>query len=180
MAEKTKSTVVGVFHDIEHADKAVNALLRAGFRHKDISFIHRRATKGQAMKTDAEHYSQVTTTRVAEGALAGSLVGGLIGTVTTLILPGFGALYGAGILIASLAGAGAIGGSFAAYMSTVGVSEEEANWFKGELEKGRPLVAVRVDGRYSEALAIMQENGAEDMTRQKEAEPRVPAAPRLM
>jgi hypothetical protein len=178
MADQDKSTVVGVFHHIEDADQAVHELLRAGFRREDIGFVHLDETKGDEMKEDSRRYDRVATTRVAEGALAGTLVGGLIGTVMAIVFPGVGTLAAAGLLIAGMAGAGAIGGTFSAMMSLVGVSEEEAEWFKGELEKGHPIVAVRTDGRYSEALAILQTYGAYDMDREKEVRP--PAAPVAM
>jgi hypothetical protein len=175
MADIKRSSVVGVFPTLEQADQAVKELLQAGFSREDISFAMREE-KGEEMKQDAKHYDQVATVRTTEGVVAGGLVGGLIGAVTALVIPGIGGILGAGILIASMAGAGAIGGGFSAMMSLVGVSEEEAEWFKGELEQGRPIVVVQADNRYSEALSILQIHGAYDMSRRKEVEPQ-PAGP---
>lgn len=174
MSSQQRSMVIGVFPAVDQAERAVQELLRAGFRRDDVSFILRdeeSPARGDEMKRDTKKYENKTSARYAEGAVAGGLLGGLIGTLTAVALPGIGTILGAGLLIAGMTGAGAIGGVFTGIMSTAGVTEEEARWFEGELEAGRPLVAVRADGRYSEALAILQTNGGYDMSRQRIAQP---------
>jgi hypothetical protein len=48
------------------------------------------------------------------------------------------------------------------------LSEEEKRYYHHELEAGRTLVVVKADDRYSEALAILQSNGAHDTERRNE------------
>ncbi len=43
------------------------------------------------------------------------------------------------------------------------VPEEEARYYEREFQAGRPIVAVKADGRYQEALAILRRGGAYDL-----------------
>lgn len=47
-------------------------------------------------------------------------------------------------------------------LMNLGLSEEEANYYKSELEAGRSIVTIRHDGRRSEILAILLLNGAKN------------------
>ena len=60
---------------------------------------------------------------------------------------------------------GGIAGGFAGLMSTMELSDEEKRYYHQELERGRCLVVVKAGDRYSEALAILESNGAHDSTR---------------
>ena len=62
---------------------------------------------------------------------------------------------------------GGIAGSFAGLMSTMQLSEEEMHHYHRELAAGRCLVFVKAGDRYSEAVAILEEHGAHDITRQQ-------------
>jgi hypothetical protein len=66
-----------------------------------------------------------------------------------------------------LAGGGAIAGGFAGLMSTVDMPEQEMHWYRQQLEKGNALVLVQTNGRYSEAMAILQIHGAYAIDREK-------------
>jgi uncharacterized protein (TIGR02271 family) len=43
------------------------------------------------------------------------------------------------------------------------VPKEEAEYYEGEVKSGRTLVAVRADGRYSEAQRLLRQHGAYDI-----------------
>ncbi len=167
MPGTNRSTVVGVFPTTEQADRAVTELLQAGFSRENIGFFLRDSGKeGVEMQHDAAHYEHEAVTRSVTGTITGTVLGGILGALTAVLVPGIGTVLGTGLFVASAAATGAIAGGFTGLMSTVGLSEEEAHWFQGELEAGRPIVAVQAGNRYSEALAIMEIHGAYDMTRQ--------------
>jgi hypothetical protein len=168
MPDTNRSTLVGVFPTTEEADQAVQDLLQAGFPRQGIGFFLRDSgQEGVEMQKDASHYEHEAVTRSVTGTVTGTLLGGALGALTAVLFPGIGTVLGAGLFVASAAATGAIAGGFTGLMSTVGLSEEESRWFQGELEAGRPIVAVEAGNRYSEALAIMETHGGYDMTRQR-------------
>ena len=172
MAASQRSTVVGVFADRDQAERAIEELGRAGFRADQLGFAVRRGEApvegthlgtGEATDLGAETGTQAA--REFSGAITGGAIGGLLGAAAALVLPGIGAVAAAGILAAALAGAGvgaAAGGVLGALVS-MDVPEEEARYYEREFQAGRPIVAVKADGRYQEALAILRRSGAYDM-----------------
>ncbi len=163
MTEAKKSTVVGVFPSLEQANSAIHELLQTDFTKENIGFVMRQE-EDIPEEQEAEAKGQAAVVRSLGGGISGGVLGGVIGSIVALVLPGFGPLVIAGLLTAA---GGAIAGSFTGLMSTMELSEEEIRWYQDELKEGRPIVAVRTNGRYSEALAIMQSNGAYDMTRKR-------------
>jgi uncharacterized protein (TIGR02271 family) len=165
-AAKQRSTVVGVFEDRQQADKAVSALMKAGFRQDQI---------GVAMRHD-EGISGAATEE-AEGSHAGS--GAMGGILTGL---GLGALAGLGVLAGVIpvvgpaiaagtlgvvlsnaaAGAGIVG--LVGALIGAGIPEHEAKYYHEEFEAGRTIVTVTADGQANEATTILRKFGAYDMS----------------
>ena len=75
-----RTTVVGVFDDRRQAERAIDALNRAGFRDDQIGFAMRdgEAPGGHAPPGETEAEGGVGA---ATGALTGGLLGGLLGGV---------------------------------------------------------------------------------------------------
>ncbi len=161
MTDTSRSTVIAAFPSIEQADAAVSKLLRSGFKKEEVGLIVRDNEEIKKLR-EREAAGNAAAIRVVEGGVGGGVLAGLLGSLAALAFPGFGPVLSAGLLAGV---GGAIAGSFAGLMSTFELSDEEIRWFEGELEAGRPIVAVRTDGRYSEALAILQVQGGYDMSR---------------
>ncbi len=160
--------VVGVFDNHYEADEAISDLLAAGFSRNQIGFAM-RGDEGKLREDEkAAAYGEAAVTRTSAGAVAGAVVGGALGAVSSLLMPGFGPLLLAGILV--MAAGGGIAGGFAGLISTMQLSDEEKQYYHRELQAGRCLVFVKADGRYSEAVAILQSHGAHDTAR-TEGEP---------
>src|SRR5436309_3575574 len=156
----TQSTVaVGVFADLVQARQAIDDLRRAGFNDDEIGFLTRAGT------TEPENEQGA---RIATDAVGGGLVGGTIGAVAALLIPGFGPAIAGGILIATLSGAaiGAAAGSIIGSLTGMGVPEEHARFYQKELEAGRPIVTVKSASGHDEAVAILRRNGSYDATTQ--------------
>jgi len=115
----------------------------------------------------ADAYGQAALARTSTGAITGGILGGVLGVVSSLLIPGFGAVLLSGLLV--MAAGGAVAGGFAGLISTMQLSEEEKHFYKGELEAGRCIVVVRTPDRYSEALAILTSQGARDAERRDRA-----------
>jgi uncharacterized protein (TIGR02271 family) len=160
----TRNTVVGVFDDRDDAQRAIEALKDAGFRSDDIGVTMRDRREAEALVEDTGTHAGAGA---ATGALAGGALGGLAGWLVgigALAIPGVGPIIAAGPLAAALGGAaiGAAGGGLIGALTGMGVPEDEAKWYEGEVHRGGTLVTVRADGRYGEARRIMREYDARE------------------
>src|SRR4051794_24988054 len=107
-AARKRSTVVGVFEDRSKADKAVDELLKAGFRKDQIGVAlrHGEGTGESVVATDAED-SEAGTGAIT-GALAGLGLGALAGLgVLAGVIPVVGPAIAAGTLGVLLSNAAA-------------------------------------------------------------------------
>ena len=160
-----RTTAVGVFHDHDHAQQAVNELLRMGFREEDIGVAYRgnETVHGGHDVTDRGSHA-------AEGAGVGAATGAGIGALWGLgimagVLPAIGPAIAGGTLAAILssAAAGAAAAGLAGALVGVGIPEEEADYYESEFKSGRVVVTVRAESRYDEAAAVLRRHGGYDM-----------------
>jgi len=160
-----RSTVVGVFHDNSAARRAIEALKDGGFDGDQISVLtpDREETRAVASETETRAGEDA-----AKGAVAGGILGGLGGWLVgigALAIPGVGPFIAAGAIATAIGGAaiGAGVGAIAGALVGMGVPQEEADYYEGEVKSGRTLVTVRADSRYDEAQRIMRQHGAYDI-----------------
>jgi hypothetical protein len=158
--------VTAMFHDRMSAEKAVDALLKAGYAADEVSLVMSDDARAKHFGPGAKR--DVVTTpnvgrdpslaapqkegRIAEGVGVGGLVGGSVGAIvagiaamgSALLLPGLG-LVVAGPLAAALvgAGAGSATGGFIGGLANAGVSEPMARHYEAGLKRGGILVAVK-------------------------------------
>jgi uncharacterized protein (TIGR02271 family) len=166
MATRTeRSTVVGVFRDPEEARDAVYALKDAGFASDAIGILapDRDQTRAMAEETGT-HAGAGAGTGAVTGGVLGGLAGWLLG-IGALAIPGAGPFIAAGALATTLGGAaiGAGVGAIAGALVGMGVPEDEAKYYEGEVRGGRTLLTVRADGRYDEVRGILHNQGAYDI-----------------
>lgn len=134
-------------------------LHRAGFRDNQVGFL----TRGEETTgATHEHGTQHAEPKAAvAGAATGGAVGGILGALAAGLIPGIGPIIAGGIL-AGVIGGVAIGGGLGAIAGALvgmGVPEEEAKYYEGEVNAGRTLVTVKPDGLYNEAQEILTRNG---------------------
>jgi len=156
-----RRTAVGVFSNRPDAERAVDDLYRAGFTDQQIGIAARDGDGHTEMQTPAG-----TDTGGEEGGITGMLagagIGGVLGAAAVGLIPGIGPVIAAGALAGILGGAavGAATGGLLGWLADQGVSEEDARHYESEFKAGRTLVTVQADGRYDEAVAILQHAGA--------------------
>jgi hypothetical protein len=155
--------VVGVFDNHYDADEAISALLAAGFPANQMGFARRDPQAPLSKTESSDAFGQAAITRTSAGAIAGAVLGGALGAVSSLLIPGFGPVLLAGILV--MAAGGGFAGGFAGLLSTMELSEDEKRYYHHHLEAGRSLVFVKGGDRYSEAVAILESHGAHDIQR---------------
>jgi Heat induced stress protein YflT len=155
MAMTQRSIVVGVFPELAQARDAIAELRRAGFSEDEIGFL----TRADTLEPENEQGA-----RIASDAAGGGIIGGTVGAVAALLIPGFGPAIAGGILIAMLGGAaiGAAAGGIIGSLTELGVPEKEARFYQKELEAGYPIVTVKTATGHDEAVEILRRNGAYD------------------
>jgi hypothetical protein len=171
MKTQHRSTVVGVFEDRIHANKAINELHQAGFTQSQIGVVMRHTEGGDDLAAAPEHDSHATA-----GALTGALTGLGLGALAGLgvlagVIPVVGPAIAAGTLgvVLSNAAAGAgIAGLLGALVGA-GIPEHEAKFYQGELEAGRSIITIHAESRADEASTILRRCGGYDVSSRREA-----------
>ncbi|KAB2330610.1 general stress protein [Bacillus mesophilum] len=140
----TNKKVVGSYKTEREAIDAVERLRADGYRSEDISVISRnRANLDEVTKETGTKAEQGLATGAATGGVLGGLTGILAG-VGALAIPGIGPIVAAGPIATALAGAavGAGAGSIAGALIGMGIPEDEANRYEGDVKEGNILVIV--------------------------------------
>jgi hypothetical protein len=159
-----RSTVVGVFHNRDDAERAIDELHRLGFRDEEIGFAVRG---GDHITHETSDKSADAGSGALSGAIAGAGIGGFIAAAASLLIPGFGPVVAGGILATLLGGAavGAAAGGILGALVGLGVPEEEARYYETEFHEGRVIVTVKAGARYNEARDVLFDHGAYDVER---------------
>src|ERR1051326_5278245 len=106
MTTTARTTVVGVFHDIEDARDAVEALKDAGFAAGDIGLLAHDRERGREVAEDTgtrSHAGEGAATGLVAGGILGGVGGWLVG-IGALAIPGVGPFIAAGAFGAALNG----------------------------------------------------------------------------
>src|SRR5712664_2790955 len=168
------TAVFGIYPTAEHAERAVDRLIAAGFPSPDISVLlpDTRSTK---------EFAHVKETKAPEGTAAGVTTGGVIGGtlgvlagIGVLAIPGLGPFIAAGPIMAGLAGlgvGGAVGGVTGALIG-MGIPEFEAKRYEGRVKDGGILLSVHSDSseETKKAKEILERTGAQDISSTGEAQ----------
>lgn len=167
------TAVFGIYSSGDHAERAVDTLLKAGFANQDISVLlpDTRSTR---------EFAHVKETKAPEGTATGATAGGVIGGalgvlagIGALAIPGLGPFIAAGPIMAGLAGlgvGGAVGGLVGALIG-MGIPEYEAKRYEGRVKNGGTLLSVHCDtsGQIERAKDVLKATGAEDIASTGEA-----------
>lgn len=171
MAMRSHSTVVGVFEDHAHAQRAVNELRRMGFTEDQIGVARRDSDEDRGrLATPADAGDE---TYAGEGTAAGLATGAGVGALWGLgiiagVLPAIGPAIAGGTLAAILssAAAGAVAAGLGGALIGLGLSKEEADFYDSEFQAGRTVVTVTAPGRVTEAESVLRQFGGYDISRE--------------
>jgi hypothetical protein len=159
--QRHHDVAVGVFPERTLADRAVDELVRAGFRHDQIGVVapgEKAGTKAKGAPS-GEH----ALAGAATGAAAGAAAGGLVGLgILAGVIPVLGPVIAGGtlaVILANAAGGAAIAGVVGGLVG-LGIPEDEAKTYESDLRNGRTLITVKAANRYDEACTVLRRLGA--------------------
>ncbi|NJN65696.1 MAG: hypothetical protein HC884_02780 [Chloroflexaceae bacterium] len=166
-------TVAGLFEHVEDAEQAASGLYRLGFRPDQVNVLARDvAVQEKAVGKTSE--------ALTEGAIGGTVIGGLGGLLlglSAMSVPGIGPIITAGSIFTALgstaagAGVGAITGGLIGALSGAGIPEKDAHAYAEGVKQGGVLVVVKVenDALAPEVSRVMFETNAVDINVHREA-----------
>ncbi len=167
------TAVFGIYSSAEHAERAVDSIIAAGFSSSQISVLlpDTRSTHEFAHAKDTKA-PEGTTAGVTAGGIIGGTIGVLAG-VGALAIPGIGPFIAAGPIMTGLAGlgvGGAVGGLVGALVG-MGIPEYEAKRYEGRVKGGGTLLSVHCDTseQISRAKDLLKSTGAEDIASSSES-----------
>ena len=173
------STVAAIFNTRADAEGAAGRLREAGFSEDRISLLAPGVTQGQL-----DDVPTTETEQPGMGAALGGAVGGALGVAgglefgaaaASLLLPGVGPVFAAGLIGAALLGAGgaaagaAAGGALEDSMAR-GLPHDELFVYEDALRHGRSVVIAVADDdeQANVARGVMTQAGAESVDAARE------------
>lgn len=158
----TGRRIVGLFHDRSAAESAIRELLDAGFGEDQIGVIMARHEEREQVEEGLE-FGTPPADDLIKGAGTGAVVGGVLGLLGLLLIPGLGPLVVGGALATTLVGAtvGAATGGLVGLLVGLGATQEEAEHFERGVRGGGIIVTVDAGARAQEAREILRDFGAE-------------------
>lgn len=135
--------VIGVYENEQQAVKVVEDLKNEGYATEEISIVAKNAKQLSEITQEVKPSNK-------DGAIAGALTGGAIGLagviagLSTILIPGFGAVLAAGPIITTIGGA-VVGANSGAgglkhALLEIGVPDEEAELYSNDVQDGKILV----------------------------------------
>ncbi len=138
-----KNQVIGVYENEQQAARVVEELKGKGYTTEEISVIAKNPK-------ELTEITQEVKPSTKDGAIAGAATGGAIGIagviagLSTILIPGFGAVLAAGPIITTIGGA-VVGASSGAgglkhALMDIGVPDDEAERYSNDAQDGKILV----------------------------------------
>lgn len=154
---KARRVAVGSFHVRSKADAAVIALKQLGFTNQEIGIVARRTDEWEDVTTIGDG-SEILSSSTMAHQIGGLWTLGLAGVV----MPVAGLVVVGGVLGSILATpwAGTAVGGIPGALVGMGLSEDDANHCFDAVVDGRTIVVVRADNRYDDAVATLEDYGA--------------------
>lgn len=144
-----EKTVLGIFEPTTNTEHLINDLQAQGYHPKDISIVMRDREEAKDL-----HEKTGTAANTAGGLATGAVVGGVMGILAAIAIPGIGGLLvggpiasalgltGAAATAASGAVTGALAGGLIGALMGLGLPREEAERYQERIKEGAILVAV--------------------------------------
>jgi hypothetical protein len=159
MNPPNEPSAVGVFDNLEKAERTIDELRRVGFSADEIGII---GHVGEEQSVPKPLQMQAPEDNAINGLIEGSILGAIIGTFVILVIPGLGEVSGLGRWFEFIGGAalGAVAGGVLIAFGSLVFSRPRTRFFVSELEKGHFIVTVKNPQRKSEAVEVLRRQGA--------------------
>jgi hypothetical protein len=158
MIASNEPSAVGIFDNLDKAERTIDELRRAGFEPNEIGIIG-HVGPDQTVPTPPE--THVPEENAVNAFARGGIIGALVGAVVMLAIPGLAEIAGLGRWFEVVGGAalGAIVcGLLVAFGSFV-FMRPKTRVYAAELDKGHFIVTVKNSARKEEAVSVLRRQG---------------------
>jgi hypothetical protein len=137
------------------AERTIEELRRAGFPEDEIGIIGHVGPEETVPTPREMHHPEENA---LTGFLRGGIMGGAIGALVIVAIPGMSEVTGLGRWFEILGGAvlGAVAGGVLIAFASFLFARATTRYFAEELEKGRFIVTVKNPQRKEEALSVLR------------------------
>ncbi len=156
-------TVVALFSDHRHAEKAARDIKDRGLRTADISII---ARQGDDQGRDTATMGTTATAKndnISDGVVTGGILGGLAGLLIgagSMVIPGLGIIAAAGPITGLLSGA--VTGGIVGGLVDLGIPENRSKQYETDIKAGKILFSMKTDDdKINDIASILRHDGAE-------------------
>jgi hypothetical protein len=153
--------VVALFARRDDARQAITKLIESGISPEHIGYLE--PLDEHEMKNPAKGAAE----GIAVGGTSGAVIGGVIAAAAVGLIPGVGpALIGGALLPVVMSSVGgAATGAVAGGLLGADLGGEGELYFMEEVQSGRILVSVEVEGGETEVATLLSESGAFEVSR---------------
>lgn len=160
----SKETIIAAFSDNKHARQALADLRDHEFSDRHVGVLAR----GDDGDAEFKSFKEMESKKPGKGAAVGATAGAGTGVVWSLgiaagLLPAIGPVIGGGLLGALVASGatGAAAGGLVGALVGLGISDEDAAYYEGELERGKSVIVVKAKNEEQavHAQKILREHG---------------------
>lgn len=149
-------SAVGIYNDLETAERRIDELRRAGFSEEEVGIIGHVGSE-ETVPTPLEMHEPEEN--AITGLIRGAIIGAITGAFVILVIPGLGEVAGLGRWFDVLGG-GILGaivcGLLVAFASFV-FMRPKSRLFAAALERGLFIVTVKNPARKQEAISVLRQ-----------------------
>ncbi|MDR0931150.1 MAG: general stress protein [Clostridiales bacterium] len=160
--------ITAIFNSQRAAHEATERIRKFGIPTESVSIVTKEDTKGEGFRNEHSFGSNQSSgenisDNISDGTRNGALIGaaaGLLAGLGSIAVPGLGVIAAAGP-IAGLLG-GAVTGGVVGALVDLGIPEEKAREYEGDIKSGKVLWSMDFDDSYDEkVMHCLRESGAE-------------------
>ncbi len=156
-------TVVALFARRKDAHQAITRLIEKGISPERIGYLE------PMDEQDVNNPAKAAAKGIEAGAASGAILGGVLAAAAVGLIPGVGPGLVAGSLVPVVLGLGAAGGAatgaVAGGLLAVDMSSEDEPYFMQEVQAGRFLVSVEVEGDEDGVATLLSSSKALEVDR---------------
>lgn len=153
------NSTVAIYNSNEEALNATKSLKEANFNMRLVSILGKADLIEDHLHIN--HYKEVESTTALVGVGAG-ITAGILAGLGIFAIPGFGFLYGAGIIVGAIGGfdLGLIAGGIGAVLASLGLDKDKVMKYEEHLKGGKFMLLINgTDAEVEKAKSILHTEG---------------------